>query len=407
MTVRESRPALAANTTIIKWLTYAMFMMFAMTTDSVGLIIPQVVKEFGLTLTQAAAFHYATMTAIAVAGVSLGFLADRGRKRTILLGLAIFAASSLLFLVGNSFGFFLMLLLFSGVAIGLFKTGALALVGDISRSNTEHTATMNAVEGFFGIGAIIGPAIVTSLLRGGVSWKWLYPLAAALCFLLMAVAAAVKYPPLAHAAGPVADLPGTMGMFKNPYVLGFSLALFLYVATECAVYVWMPTLLSEYQGPAQFLVAYALSAFFVLRAVGRFAGAWMLARCNWTAVMALASFAIGACFVASLAGGVRVAAWALPLSGLFMSVIYPTLNSKGISCFAKSQHGTVAGINLFSSCAAAALGPLAMAAASDAYGHVRYGFVLAAAFACLLHLGLLANWIYNPAAGRLASLDDR
>ena len=64
MTLRESGPAPAANTTIIKWLTYAMFMMFAMTTDSVGLIIPQVVREFGLSLTQAAAFHYATMTAI-------------------------------------------------------------------------------------------------------------------------------------------------------------------------------------------------------------------------------------------------------------------------------------------------------------------------------------------------------
>ena len=29
----------------------------------------------------------------------------------------------------------------------------------------------------------------------------------------------------------------------------------------------------------------------------------------------------------------------LPLSGLFMSVLYPTLNSKGISCFRKPEHG--------------------------------------------------------------------
>jgi fucose permease len=34
--------------TIIKWLTYLMFMMFAMTTDAVGVIIPEVMKEFNL-----------------------------------------------------------------------------------------------------------------------------------------------------------------------------------------------------------------------------------------------------------------------------------------------------------------------------------------------------------------------
>ena len=46
-----------------------------------------------------------------------------------------------------------------------------------------------------------------------------------------------------------------------------------------------------------------------------------------------------ACFAASIAGGVAWASISLPLSGLFMSVIYPTINSKGISCVPKSEHG--------------------------------------------------------------------
>ena len=39
------------NMALIKGLTYVMFAMFAMTTDSVGIIIPQIVKTFGLSLT--------------------------------------------------------------------------------------------------------------------------------------------------------------------------------------------------------------------------------------------------------------------------------------------------------------------------------------------------------------------
>ena len=38
------------NLTAIKWLTFLMFMMFAMTTDSVGIIIPEVIKQFMLSM---------------------------------------------------------------------------------------------------------------------------------------------------------------------------------------------------------------------------------------------------------------------------------------------------------------------------------------------------------------------
>jgi FHS family L-fucose permease-like MFS transporter len=394
------------NLTAIKWLTFMMFMMFAMTTDSVGVIIPEVIKQFKLSMTAAGAFHYANMTAIALAAIFLGFLADRlGRKKTIILGLLLFAINSYLFAIGDSFAFFVTLLTISGASIGIFKTGALALVGDISTSTAEHTATMNTVEGFFAVGAVIGPALVARLLAAGMSWKWLYVIAATICVLLIVTALLVKYPRTARAADEPIDLKRTMRMMRSPYALGFSLGIFLYVAVECAVYVWMPTLMAGYSGSLAFMAAYAISIFFVLRAAGRFLGAWVLARFNWTSVMAVFSLAILICFAGSIAGGVSAAVCLLPLSGLFMSMIYPTLNSKGISCFPKSEHGAVAGVILFFTCAAAALGPLAMGAVSDAFGHPRYGFVLASLFAALLFVGLLLNWIYNPARERLVTLD--
>jgi FHS family L-fucose permease-like MFS transporter len=304
------------NLTAIKWLTFLMFMMFAMTTDSVGVIIPEVIKEFHLSMLAAGAFHYANMAAIALAAIFLGYLADKlGRKKTIILGLVLFALNSYLFAAGNAFLFFLVLLVISGASIGIFKTGALALVGDISVSTSEHTTTMNTVEGFFGVGAIIGPAIVARLLSAGLSWKWLYVIAATICVLLIATATWVKYPKTAKAAGEPIDLKRTLKMMKSPYALGFSLGIFLYVAVECAIYVWLPTLLADYTGSFAFMATYAISVFFVLRAAGRFLGAWVLARFSWTAVMTLFSLAIFACFAGAIAGGVSYAAWLLPLNG--------------------------------------------------------------------------------------------
>ena len=400
-----SAPTTARSLTLIKWLTFLMFVMFAMTTDSVGVIIPEIIKEFHLSMTVAGAFHYADMAGIAFAGFFLGYLADKlGRKKTIILGLVLFALNSYLFAIGRAFTFFVLLLLISGAAIGIFKTGALALIGDITRSTTEHTATMNTVEGFFAVGAIIGPAIVARLLAVGTSWKWLYVIAGTLCVLLIVVATLVQYPQTSTTAESV-DLKRTLMMMKNPYALGFSGLIFLYVAVEAAIYVWMPTLLSGYHGSLLWVAAYAISIFFVLRAAGRFIGSWMLAHLNWAAVVTVFSFAILACFVISMVGGIGVAVLALPVSGLFMSVLYPTLNSKGISCFKKPEHGAVAGVILFFTCISAVVAPLAMAAISDHFGGAKYGFLLATGFAALLFISLLLNWIVNPTRDLLHRLD--
>jgi len=196
-----------------------------------------------------------------------------------------------------------------------------------------------------------------------------------------------------------------MAMVRNPYALGFSGVIFLYVVVESAVYVWMPTLLSTYHGSATFVAAYAISIFFALRAAGRFLGVWMLAKMNWAAVVTLFSLAILLCFLSSMVGGISVSVFLLPLSGLFMSVLYPTINSKGISCFRKAEHGAIAGVILFFTCAAAVVGPLAMGAISDSLGGPEYGFVLATGFASLLFVALLLNWIANPTRQILQRLD--
>jgi len=399
-------PRNPTNMSMIKGLTYVMFAMFAMTTDSVGIIIPQIVKTFRLSLTAAGTFQYATMAGIALAGFFLGHLADRyGRKTTIVAGLILFAASSYLFIAGSSFLFFCVLMAVSGAAIGIFKTGALALIGDISRSTAEHTSIMNTVEGFFAIGSIIGPALLAQLLKRSVPWQWLYVIAGSMCVLLILTALRVQYPTRAKAAEDT-NLQAVITVTKNPFVLLFSLGAFLYVAVETAIYVWMPTLFEGYHGPGEWIALYSISIFFLLRAGGRFLGAWLLTKLAWSSALTVCSGAILICFVASIAGGVHWAIYALPLSGLFMSIIYPTVNSKGISCVPKSEHGAAAGVILFYTCLSAVLGPLAIGAVSDAMGGPLYGFMLASGFAALLFVGMLLNQFFDPSSAVLGRADE-
>ncbi|WP_246240038.1 MFS transporter [Pseudoalteromonas caenipelagi] len=394
-----------SNLTTLRWLTYMMFFMFAMTSDAVGVIIPELIEQYNLSMTQASAFHYAPMIWIAISGLCLGFLADKiGHKATILIGFTLFALACFAFAISNNFIIFVVLLSVIGVAIGLFKTAALALLGDLSPTNHAHTKTMNTVEGFFAIGAIVGPALVSYLITAGVSWVYLYVLAGVLCVMLSLATLKVRFvtkpKPLSQQAP---SFKHTLLMFKDLHALGFSAAIALYVATEVAIYVWMPTLLKTYQGDWTLLATYALTIFFILRALGRFMATWLLNVFSWQVVMLVLSTAIFFCYLATYIFGVNAAVVSLPLSGLFMSMIYPTLNSKGISCFAKHQHGSVAGVILFFTALSAALAPLLMGVVSDYFGHIRYGFALATAFAALLMLAMFYNWWRNPAQIRLAA----
>jgi fucose permease len=131
----------------------------------------------------------------------------------------------------------------------------------------------------------------------------------------------------------------------------------------------------------------------------------MLTRFRWQPVLALFSGCILLCFVAATAGGVEWAVYLLPASGLFMSVMYPTINSKGISCLPRADHGAGAGVILFFTCVSAVVAPLAIGAVSDALGQITYGFWLATAFAVVLFAGMLVNWLANPTRDVLDTLD--
>ena len=386
-------------------LTYAMFFMFAMTTDAVGEIIKIAKGDMNLSNTQASAFHWATMTAIALSGILFGFFADKfGRKKTIIAGLALYGLASAAFFTGTTFQLYFTLLFVSGLAIGIFKTAALALISDITTSTEEHTRTMNALEGFFGIGAIVGPLLVISMHSRGISWTYLYLIAAALCLIMIIWAVFTEYPETKKSTDEPINLGKSFALMGNKYAMGFSMAIALYVAAEVSIFVWLPSYLDGYTGGqiATWMATYAVMVFFVFRALGRFLGIWILKHFSWTTVMMVFSGVIFLCFAASAFFGQTVAAFLMPLSGLFMSMMYPTLNSKGISCFPKTQHGAVAGLILFfTAVSAAAIAPLMGFVADSFGGDMRYGFILATVLAGLLFVGMIYNYLKNPAATAL------
>ena len=118
-------------------------------------------------------------------------------------------------------------------------------------------------------------------------------------------------------------------------------------------------------------------------------------------MLVICSVAMALLFWIALAGGRDAAVFALPATGLFMSVLYPTMNSTGINCFPRSKHGTIAGLLLFFTCVGAVVAPLAMGAAGDLLQSTRYSMALGAVFATALAVLCCWNFVRRPMERRL------
>jgi fucose permease len=116
------------------------------------------------------------------------------------------------------------------------------------------------------------------------------------------------------------------------------------VGTEQGISYWMSKFLSVYHGfDPDTVGADAVSYFWGLMTIGGVLGLILLKLLDskqvlrWFTILAMISLVIG------LFGGDRMSLWAFPVSGFFLSVMYPVIVSLGLNSVSK-HHGSFAGI---------------------------------------------------------------
>ena len=133
-------------------------------------------------------------------------------------------------------------------------------------------------------------------------------------------------------------------LFKNKYVILYFLGIFMYVGTEQGISYWMSKFLSNYHGfDPNTTGADAVSYFWGLMTIGGVLGLILLKVLDskivlrWFTILAIVSLAAG------LWGGDKLSLWAFPVSGFFLSVMYPVIVSLGLNSVSK-HHGSFTGI---------------------------------------------------------------
>jgi len=206
--------------------------------------------------------------------------------------------------------------------------------GAIDAALNTHFAThhgprsMSWLHASYGVGALLGPLVMTAVLALAVAWQWGYALVALAQLMLAAAFLLTRrhWPRLrtpAEGPRPLVDRRATLRL--APARLGIA-AFFLYAGIEAGAGQWAYTLLTEGRGEDPVAVGLWVSAYYVALTAGRVGhGAVANAIRDVTALRGAMAAALAGAGLLALDLGAPASFAALVILGLGLAPVYPAL----------------------------------------------------------------------------------
>ncbi len=247
--------------------------------DLVGTASNYVQKDLGLTDSQANLFPSLVFFWFLIFSVPTGMLMNKiGRKKTVLISLAVTAVSLILPVTGDNY--WIMLASFSLLGIGnaIMQTSLNPLVtnlitGDKLASTLTFGQFVKAIASF--LAPIIAAWGATTLMPTfGLGWRMLFLIYAAISFLSISVLGATpieeERPDKASGVGECLKLLG------RPFILLCFLGIMCHVGIDVGTNTTAPKIIMERLGLPLEEAGYATSVYFIFRTAGCFLGAFIL-----------------------------------------------------------------------------------------------------------------------------------
>ncbi|MGI5150619.1 MFS transporter [Plantactinospora sp. CA-294935] len=331
-------------------LAYAAFVLVGLSAGVGGVLLPAQIDDYGVDKATIGITFFTFSAGFLLAGITTGGLIDRlGTRAALAVGGGAFVLASLYTALRPPFLALVAVQVVAGYGIGVLESVLNAHLSEL----TGATTLLNRLHAFFGVGALLAPALAAWMLRA-LPWTLVW-LVLALAGLPLVVGFLLAYPkrrgpddggPTADGApavsgpavgGPPPDRvgvtvrPGNGGLLvaalRQPAVVLAAVFLAVYVGLEISVGNWGFSLLVGGYDQSEVLAGYAVSGYWLGLTAGRFLISPLATRAGLTPAATSAGCLVGVTVSAVLAWAVPVAAVAgvaLVLLGFFLGPLFPT-----------------------------------------------------------------------------------
>ena len=342
------------------------YMFFAILLNSVGTVILQSIATLGVDARGAAILEAFKDLPIAVVSFLVAaFLPRFGYRNAMIVALAMVAAGCVAMPLLPAFATTKLLFFLIGSGFALVKTATYATIGLLTRDARGHAALTNLIEGLFMVGVLSGywifAAFIDPAAPRALGWLHVYWVLFGLAFANLAL---LTFSPIDErgaidpaSAGPIDDMRGMIALLAGGAVLAFIGCAFFYVLIEQSVGTWLPTFNAEVLHLPSAMSVQAASLFAAALALGRLLAGPAIRVAGWLPVLLLCvTGIIGVVIViVPMAAGTApnavvswfdapLATYTMPMIGLFLAPIYPTINSAILSSLPQARHAAMTGL---------------------------------------------------------------
>ena len=247
---------------------------------------------------------------------------------------------------------------------------------------------LNWLHAFYGVGAALGPLLMTAVLAAGWSWRWgNAAIAAVLALLSIAYLATLRVwpspPGRADAEGRPADRPFTARRALGlPAVRWQIAAFFTLTGAEATAGQWSYTVLTESRGVDPAVAGVCVGAFWTLFTLGRVAAGAVVVRLGslrLSRVSAAGAVAGALLFASAPAGAPLLGAAGLCLVGLAIGPLFPGLMAETPRRAGPGAAAHAVGFQVATAVVGAAAVPAAAGALAGVFGLEAVAAALVAA----------------------------
>lgn len=400
----------------------SLFFLWAFLHNINPVLIPHLKKACSLTDTQSAFIDTAVYLAYFLIALPAGwFMHKYGYKKGILCGLFLYGAGALLFIPAASsreYVFFLAALFVSASGATFLETVANPYITKLGDENTA-TQRLNFAQSFNGLGAVLAPVIGSQVILSGVEHtkeelagmtpaelssyldgeaatvKMPYLVIGVIVILLLLLFVFTKLPEIKE-AGSAGSGKFSFRVFRHTHLAWAVFAQFFYVAAQTCVgsfFVRFSKYVNEIpEKQAAFLYGSIAMVGFML---GRFSGTFFMKYIRPAKLLLIYALVNILLLAIAISTKGTVAVYTLMAVPFFMSIMFPTIFSMGISGL--GEESKIGSSFIVMSIVGGAIIPPVMGQVSDATGgNIQLAYVVPAV--CFAVIALFGYKFRNQSA---------
>ncbi len=378
------------NKVSLTWIANLSLVLIGVVGNVMGPVMPEVIREYGLSLTTAGMVFTAQGLGRIVAVFSTSSWSDRvGRKPVLRLGGILMMIGAIGYGLSPAWVGHILSAIIIGAGSGMLDGASNALVSDL---HTEKRGlALNRLHVFFGLGSLLGPLVAALFLGVMQSWRLLFAAVAAMAGAHAIFASSQVYPEVTGQKGEGQQQLKAVrkAVLTSPQFWMLSGIMFTYSGMGGIIVGWINTYLSNELTASVLAASSVLALYNVGLTLGRMVWGGVSERVGYPKTLIMCSLG-GLVFVTSavVARQFWWIAGSFWLTGFFVAGLFPTAVAYGTGLFSELT-GTVTGYMITIASLGGMLLPLLVGALSDAVG-LGIG-MLAAPFFGIIQLTLAAT----------------